>query len=111
MDAPDQPARQAPAPHPQDAELLRRAELALTQLHHAHGLDDEQAATLTAVRLRLEGRSRASLEELFGHAEDVDESDDRLLKAMRERRRSAPDLRDLMSRPDGRGRPSLDDYL
>jgi hypothetical protein len=40
---------------PTDRELLARAELALTQLNNRHGLEPDQSATLTAIRLRLEG--------------------------------------------------------
>ena len=50
---------------PTDRELLRRAELALTQLNNHHGLEPDQSATLTAIRLRLEGKSRASLDDLL----------------------------------------------
>ena len=50
---------------PTDRELLRRAELALTQLNTRHGLEPDQSATLTAIRLRLEGKSRASLDDLL----------------------------------------------
>ena len=50
---------------PTDRELLRRAELALTQLNNRHGLEPDQSATLTAIRLRLEGKSRASLDDLL----------------------------------------------
>ena len=45
---------------PTDRELLRRAELALSQLNNRHGLEPDQSATLTAIRLRLEGKSRAA---------------------------------------------------
>ena len=48
-----------------DRELLTRAELALTQLNNRHGLEPDQSATLTAIRLRLEGKSRASLDDLL----------------------------------------------
>jgi|GEM_PF-1661849 len=49
-----------------DHELLVRAELALTQLNNRHGLEPAQSATLTAIRLRLEGIERATLEDLLG---------------------------------------------
>ena len=52
-----------------DRELLARAELALTQLNNRYGLEPPQSATLTAIRLRLEGKSRASLDDLLVAAE------------------------------------------
>ena len=56
---------------PTDRELLRRAELALTQLNNRHGLEPDQSATLTAIRLRLEGKSRASLDDLLTAGKDL----------------------------------------
>ncbi len=56
---------------PTDRELLRRAELALTQLNNRHGLEPDQSATLTAIRLRLEGKSRASLDDLLVAGKDL----------------------------------------
>ena len=56
---------------PTDRELLRRAELALSQLNNRHGLEPDQSATLTAIRLRLEGKSRASLDDLLDAGKDL----------------------------------------
>src|ERR671931_404382 len=58
-------------PNPVDRELLVRAELALTQLNNAHGLDPDQSATLAAIRLRLEGKQRASLDDLLTAGRDL----------------------------------------
>jgi hypothetical protein len=54
-----------------DRKLLRRAELALTQLHTQYGLSTQQSSTLAAIRLRLEGKVRASLEDLLDAGKDL----------------------------------------
>jgi hypothetical protein len=92
-----------------DEELLRRAELALTQLHNRHGLEADQAATLTAIRLRLEGRERASLDDLLRAGKDVAEPDP-LAEAMR-RRQQGPSFEDALKRSERKRGPSLDDLL
>ena len=60
---------------PTDRELLERAELALTQVNNRHGLETDQSATLTAIRLRLEGKSRASLDDLLVAGRDLGDKD------------------------------------
>lgn len=50
---------------PDDRALLAKAEEVLTQLHLRVGLDAAQAGVLTALRVRLEGRRRASLDDLL----------------------------------------------
>jgi hypothetical protein len=92
-----------------DEELLRRAELALTQLHNRYGLETDQAATLTAIRLRLEGRERASLEDLLRAGEDVAERDP-LTEAMR-RKEQGPSFEDALERSKRKRGPSLEDLL
>jgi hypothetical protein len=91
-----------------DEELLRRAELALTQLNNRHGLDADQAATLTAIRLRLEGKARASLEELLDAGKDLADSDP-LAEAMR--RRTTPSFEDALRKAGQKRNPKLEDLL
>jgi hypothetical protein len=92
-----------------DAELLRRAELALTQLNNRHGLEPDQSATLTAIRLRLEGKSRASLDDLLTAGKDLGGKDP-LTDAMT-RRQQGPSFDDLVAGAEKKPRKSLDDLL
>jgi hypothetical protein len=94
---------------PTDRELLRRAELALTQLNNRHGLEPDQSATLTAIRLRLEGKSRASLDDLLDAGKDLGGKDP-LDEAMN-RRRQAPNFEDLVAGAEQKPKKSLDDLL
>jgi len=57
-----------------DRKLIRRAADALAQIDRADGLGDEHADVLAALRIRLEGRSRASLEDLLTAAGDIGSS-------------------------------------
>jgi hypothetical protein len=93
-----------------DRELLVRAELALTQLNNRHGLEPAQSATLTAIRLRLEGVERATLEDLLAAGKDVGAKDP-LADALRERPRSGPSFDDLVADVDKKPKKSLDDLL
>jgi hypothetical protein len=97
------------APTEVDRELLVRAELALTQLNNRHGLDPDQSATLTAIRLRLEGKERASLDDLLTAGKDLGGKDP-LADALRERRRG-PSFDDLVADVEQKPRKSLDDLL
>ena len=92
-----------------DHELLVRAELALTQLNNAHGLDPDQSATLAAIRLRLEGKQRASLDDLLTAGKDLGGKDP--LSEAITRRRQAPSFDDLVSGVDQKPKKSLDDLL
>ena len=92
-----------------DRELLTRAELALTQLNNRHGLEPDQSATLTAIRLRLEGKSRASLDDLLTAGRDLGGKDP-LTEAMT-RRRQSPSFDDLVAGADQKPKRSLDDLL
>jgi hypothetical protein len=94
---------------PTDRELLERAELALTQLNNHHGLEADQSATLTAIRLRLEGKSRASLDDLLVAGKDLGGKDP-LSEAMT-RRRQGPSFDDLVSGAEQKPKKSLDDLL
>ena len=95
--------------NPTDRELLTRAELALTQLNNRHGLDPDQSATLTAIRLRLEGKSRASLDDLLSAGRDLGGKDP-LAEAMT-RRRQGPSFDDLVAGVEKKPKKSLDDLL
>jgi hypothetical protein len=97
------------APTAIDRELLVRAELALTQVNTRHGLEPDQSATLTAIRLRLEGKGRASLDDLLTAGKDLGGKDP-LADALRERRRG-PSFDDLISDVDDKPKKSLDDLL
>lgn len=55
----------------EDKKLIRRAADALAQIDRATGLDDEQADVLAALRIRLEGKPRASLEDLMSTVADI----------------------------------------
>ena len=94
---------------PTDRELLRRAELALSQLNNRHGLEPDQSATLTAIRLRLEGRSRASLDDLLDAGKDLGGKDP-LAEAMTRRRQGAS-FDDLVAGAEQKPKKSLDDLL
>ena len=94
---------------PTDRELLRRAELALTQLNNHHGLEPDQSATLTAIRLRLEGKSRASLDDLLVAGRDLGDKDP-LSEAMT-RRQQGPSFEDLVAGAEKKPKKSLDDLL
>jgi len=54
-----------------DEALLARAESALTQIKVAHGLSDEHASVLAALRIRLKGKADATLDELLESAGDL----------------------------------------
>jgi hypothetical protein len=92
-----------------DTDLLRRAELALTQLNNQHGLSPAQAATLTAIRLRLEGKQRASLDDLLTAGKDLGDRDE--LREALERKTSAPSFEDVLKRATKPAKRSLDDLL
>jgi hypothetical protein len=97
------------APSPIDRELLVRAELALTQLNNRHGLDADQSATLTAIRLRLEGKERASLDDLLTAGKDLGGKDP-LAEAL-DKPKQGPSFDDLVADVDKPPRKSLDDLL
>jgi len=94
---------------PTDRELLVRAELALSQVNNRHGLEADQSATLTAIRLRLEGKSRASLDDLLVAGKDLGGKDP-LTEAMT-RRQQGPSFDDLVAGAEQQPKKSLDDLL
>jgi hypothetical protein len=92
-----------------DRQLLERAELALTQLHTQYGLTTQQSSTLTAIRLRLEGKQRASLDDLLAAGKDLGGKDP-LAEALRRKERK-PSFEDALAEADQRKKKSLDDLL
>jgi hypothetical protein len=54
-----------------DRRLIQRAERALAEIDRGPGLSDEHADVLAALRIRLEGKERASLEDLLTAAGDI----------------------------------------
>ena len=55
----------------EDRKLIRRAEQALAEIDRGPGLSDEQADVLAALRIRLEGKPRKSLDDLLTAAGDI----------------------------------------
>ncbi|MEO7804149.1 MAG: hypothetical protein ABIS18_07135 [Actinomycetota bacterium] len=54
-----------------DVKLIEQAEQALSQIDREHGLDEHHAAVLAALRIRLYGESRKSLDEVMKAAGDL----------------------------------------
>jgi len=55
----------------EDRKLLQKAERALAEIDRGIGLNDQQADVLAALRIRLEGKERAKLEDLLSVAGDI----------------------------------------
>lgn len=96
-----------------DLDLLKKAEAALAEIDRTAGLDNPHADVLAALRIRIEGGPRRSLEELMDAAGDIKgrkarELDEKL-RAERERKPKG-DLGDLLAKEPNKGR-SLDDLL
>ena len=94
-----------------DFDLIRKAEAVLAELDRNQGLEDRHADVLAALRIRIEGVPRKSLEELMSAAGDIrgkkGELDQRL-KA--EESKQTGDLGELMAK-EPKKRKSLDDLL
>jgi hypothetical protein len=54
----------------EDRKLLRRVEQTLGEINRTTGLSDEHSDVLAAVRIRLEGKERGTLEDLLTAAGD-----------------------------------------
>ena len=54
-----------------DRKLIDRAARALAEIDRSTGLSDEHADVLTALRIRIEGKERASLEDLIATTGDI----------------------------------------
>lgn len=55
----------------EDRKLLRKAERVLAEIDRSSGLTNEQADVLAALRIRIEGKPRGSLEDLLSAAGDI----------------------------------------
>jgi hypothetical protein len=55
----------------EDRKLFQTASDALAEIDRNHGLDDHHADVLAALRIRLEGRKRASLDDLLTATGDI----------------------------------------
>lgn len=100
-----------------DLGLLKKAEAALAEIDRTQGLVNRHADVLAALRIRIEGGPRKSLEELMTAAGDIRgqrskraaaELDEKL-KA-EEARKTKGDLSDLLA-AEPRKKKSLDDLL
>jgi len=60
----------------EDRKLIQKAERALAEIDRGAGLSDEQTTVLAALRIRLEGKERKSLEDLLSAAGDIGRSKD-----------------------------------
>ena len=54
-----------------DRKLIQRAERALAEIDRGSGLTGEQADVLAALRIRIEGKERAKLEDLIATAGEI----------------------------------------
>lgn len=96
-----------------DLELLKKAEQALAEIDRTHGLIDRHADVLAALRIRIEGGPRKSLEELMEVTGDMagrraKELDERL-RADEEKQRG--DISDLLRDEGKKKKRTLDDLL
>jgi hypothetical protein len=55
----------------EDRKLFERAAQAMAEIDRSHGLTDAQADVLAALRIRVEGKERKSLEELLSVTGDI----------------------------------------
>jgi hypothetical protein len=81
----------------EDEELLRRVEQALTEIKVAHGLSDQHASVLAALRIRLKGDAGGKLEDLLGAAGDL-EPGSKLDQLLGSQSKPATSLDDVLSR-------------
>ena len=82
-----------------DEELLARAEQALTEIKVNHGLSNEQASVLAALRIRLKGSADKSLEEMLEAAGDDLEPDRLAQELAKAEGEPKTTLDDLLSKP------------
>src|SRR4029077_4876361 len=94
-----------------DLGLLKKAEAVLGEIDRTQGLIDRHADVLAALRIRIEGGPRKSLEELMEVAGDIRGKSAELdAKLSDEATKPTSDLSDLMSR-EPKKKKSLDDLL
>jgi hypothetical protein len=79
-----------------DDQLLGRAEQALTEIKVSHGLSEDHAAVLAAIRIRLHGSDGGTLEDMLAAAEHE----------------PAPSLEERLAEVEGdTKKPTLDDLF
>lgn len=95
-----------------DLALLKKAERALAEIDRTQGLEDRHADVLAALRIRIEGGPRKSLEELMSSAGEIAGKRAKELEERLAAEGSKPkgDLSDLMAKEPKKGK-SLDDLL
>lgn len=59
-----------------DRKLMEEAAQVLAEIDRASGLRDDQADVLVALRIRIEGKERGSLEDLLSTASDIGDKKD-----------------------------------
>jgi hypothetical protein len=95
-----------------DLELLKKAEAALAEIDRTGGLINRHADVLAALRIRIEGGPRKSLEELMTVVGEISGKKgselDARIKAEESRKKG--DLSDLLAR-EPKKKTSLDDLL
>jgi predicted nucleic acid-binding Zn-ribbon protein len=94
-----------------DLALLRKAESVLAEIDRTSGLIDRHADVLAALRIRIEGGPRKSLEELMEVAGDIKGKSSQLDERLSEEAtKSKGDLADMLAR-EPKKKKSLDDLL
>jgi hypothetical protein len=95
-----------------DLELLKKAEAALAEIDRTAGLINRHADVLAALRIRIEGGPRKSLEELMTVVGEISGKKGSALDARikAEESRKKGDLSDLLAR-EPKKKTSLDDLL
>jgi hypothetical protein len=94
-----------------DLALLKKAEAALAEIDRNAGLINRHADVLAALRIRIEGGPRKSLEDLMTAAGEIRGKKDELAKRLKaEESKKKGDLGDLLAR-EPRKKKSLDDLL
>jgi len=95
-----------------DLELLKKAERVLSEIDRTAGLIDRHADVLAALRIRIEGGPRKSLEELMEATGSIEGKRGKELseKLQAEGSRTKSDLGDLLSK-EPKKKASLDDLL
>src|SRR5438132_13205286 len=95
-----------------DLDLLKKAERVLSEIDRTQGLIDRHADILAALRIRIEGGPRKSLEELMEVTGSIEGKRGKELaeKLEAEGSRSKGDLGDLLAK-EPKKKASLDDLL
>jgi predicted nucleic acid-binding Zn-ribbon protein len=94
-----------------DLELLKKAEAVLGEIDRTTGLINRHADVLAAIRIRIEGGPRKSLEELMTAAGEIRGKAEELeARLQKEAAKPKGDLGDLMAN-EPKKKKSLDDLL